>query len=308
VALPAEKRRRPSRSVLAVLCLASLTAITLDYQGGDGSPFTPVRSALGDVLGPAQEGAAAVARPIRAVPEFFSTNKSLRDRIATLEQENGNLRGEVASTSSIRYRAAELDGLLRASRSTGLALVPASVVAMGPAQSFSRTVTINAGTKAGIHPDMTVLNNQGLVGRVISAGRNTATVVLLIDRDSVVGGRLGSDAEVGFLRGRGGLGADGTLNLDLVDNAVTPGKNDVVVTWGSRNGSPYVPGVPIGTVESVSSSPREQSLHALVNPFVDFSSLDLVGVVVNANTHGDRPVIKAGDIPGAEVPYRRGGQ
>jgi rod shape-determining protein MreC len=153
-----------------------------------------------------------------------------------------------------------------------------------------------------------VLNNQGILLSVISAGRNTATVVLLIDRDSVVGGRLGSDAEVGFLRGRGGLGADGTLNLDLVDNAVTPGKNDVVVTWGSRNGSPYVPGVPIGTVESVSSSPREQSLHALVNPFVDFSSLDLVGVVVNANTHGDRPVIKAGDIPGAEVPYRRGGQ
>jgi len=34
----------------------------------------------------------------------------------------------------------------------------------------------------------------------------------------------------------------------------------------------------------------------------------LVGVVVNANTQGDRPVIKAGSLPGAQAPYRTGGQ
>ena len=29
---------------------------------------------------------------------------------------------------------------------------------------------------------------------------------------------------------------------------------------------------------------------------MDFSSLDLVGVVVNADTKGDRPVIRAGEV------------
>lgn len=302
MALSDQKRRRPSRSLLAVLSLASLTAITVDYQGGADSAFSPVRTVLGDVLGPAQEGAAAVARPIRQVPGFFSTNKELRDRITALQQENANLRGEVATTSAVRYRAAELDGLLNASRSSGLALLPARVVAMGPAQSFSRTVTIDAGTSSGVRPDLTVLNNQGLVGRVISASRGTATVLLLADRDSVVGGRLGSDAEVGFVRGRGDLGGQGRLELALVDNAVTPAKDDVVVTWGSRGGSPYVPGVPIGTVESVVSSPREQSQRAVVKPFVDFSALDLVGVVVSADTRGDRPVIQAGELPAGRGP------
>ena len=295
-----QSRRRPSRSVLAVLCLASLTAITLDYQGGDTSPFAPVREALGDVLGPAQEGAAVVARPIREVPGFFQSNKSLRDDIDRLEAENANLRGELATSSEDRYRAAELDGLLHASKDSGLALLPARVVALGPAQSFSRTVTIDAGTTSGVHPDMTVLNNEGLVGRVIAASRGSATVLLLVDKDSVVGARLGSNAEVGFLQGRGGLDGDGRLDLDLVDNSETPGKDDVVVTWGSRSGAPYVPGVPIGTVEAVFSSPREQAKHAVIKPFVDFSSLDLVGVVVTADTRGDRPVIRAGELPDAQ--------
>ena len=142
-----------------------------------------------------------------------------------------------------------------------------------------------------------MINNDGLVGRVVSAGRHSATVLLIVDQRSMVGARLGSNAEVGFLQGRGEIDGDGRFDLDLVDNSETPGKDDVVVTWGSRNGSPYVAGIPIGSVEAVFSSPREQAKHAVIRPFVDFSSLDLVGVVVTEDTEGDRPVIKAGEIP-----------
>jgi rod shape-determining protein MreC len=293
----AKTPRRSSSSVLAVLVLASVTAITLDSQGGDSSVFQPARDGLGSAFGPVEEGAAVVARPLQDIPGFFSSNQSLRADIARLEAENSNLRGQVATTSEVRYRAAELDGLLTASKQSGLALVPARVVAMGPAQSFSRTVMIDAGTSSGVHPDMTVLNNDGLVGRVVHANKGSATVLLIVDQESVVGARLGSDAEVGFLSGRGDLGGRSRMNLDLVDNTETPGKDDVVVTWGSRGGAPYVAGVPIGTVESVVSSPREQAKHAVIDPFVDFSSLDLVGVVVDAGTRGDRSVIKAGEMP-----------
>jgi rod shape-determining protein MreC len=280
-----------------VLVLASVTAITLDSQGGERSLFQPARDGLGNAFGPVEESAAVVARPLHDLPDFFSSNKSLRADIARLEAENSNLRGQLATTSEVRYRAAELDGLLTASKQSGLALVPARVVAMGPAQSFSRTVTIDAGTSSGVRPDMTVLNNDGLVGRVVHANAGSATVLLVVDQESVVGARLGSDAEVGFLSGRGDIGGRSRMDLDLVDNTETPGKDDVVVTWGSRGGAPYVAGVPIGTVESVVSSPREQAKHAVIDPFVDFSSLDLVGVVVDASTRGDRSVIKAGEMP-----------
>jgi rod shape-determining protein MreC len=299
-----DQHKRPSSTVLVLLLLASFTLITLDVRGGESSPVDPLRSVAGQVLGPVEEATATVVRPFQAVPEFFTTTGALRSEVERLEAENAALRGRLATSVVDRNRAAELDGLLQSSSSTGYALVPARVVAVGPAQSFSRTVTIDAGTSSGVRPDMTVLNNEGLVGRVIRADRSTATVLLIIDRDSVVGGRLGSTMEVGFLRGRGGIGDDGRLDLDLVDNAVTPGRDDVLVTWGSENGAPYVAGIPIGRVTSVYSSPRQLSKRAVIDPFADFSSLDLVGVVVRADTDGDRTVIKADQTTPAETGAR----
>ena len=285
---------RPSRTVVVLLLLACFTVITLDVRGGDDSPVDPLRSAVGSVLGPVERGTSAAVRPVVAVPGFFRTTKGLRDDVARLEAENARLRGSLATTDVDRNRAAELDGLLAGARSTGYALVPARVVAMGPAQTFTRAVTIDAGTSSGVAPDMTVINNDGLVGRVIRADRSTATVLLIVDQESVVGGRLGSTMEIGYLRGRGQHGDDARLDLDLVDQSVTPARKDVLVTWGSRNGAPYVAGVPIGKVTSVRSSPSQLSAQATIEPYVDFTSLDLVGVVVDPDTRGDRPVITAG--------------
>ena len=94
---------------------------------------------------------------------------------------------------------------------------------------------------------MTVVNDDGLVGRVLRVTRTTATVLLVVDADSVVGGRVGESMEVGFLHGpRRRSATSGRLDLELVDAAVVPAKGDVVVTWGSDGGAPYVAGVPVG--------------------------------------------------------------
>ena len=140
---------------------------------------------------------------------------------------------------------------------------------------------------------MTVLNNDGLVGRVLRVTSTTATVLLVVDADSVVGGRVGESMEIGFLHGRGVLGNGGRLDLELVDDSVVPAKHDAVVTWGSQGGAPYVAGIPVGRVTSVYSSLRETSQRAVIEPFVDFGSLDLVGVVVPSGSRSDRSLIEA---------------
>jgi rod shape-determining protein MreC len=274
--------------------LACLTVITLDARAGDSSPLNPLRSAVGNVVGPMESATASAVEPFTDLGDALRTNRGLRDDLAELEAENSELRGQVATAPVDRQRLAELDGLARVVGDTGYSMVAARVVAVGPMQSFSRTVTIDAGTSSGVRKDMTVLNADGLVGRVVRATRSTATVLLIVDTDSVVGGRLGTNLEIGFLRGRGSVGDDGRLALDLVDNSVVPSQDDVVVTWGSKDGVPYVAGIPIGRVESVVSSPRQSSRQAVIRPFVDFSALDVVGVVVPKGTQGDRTVLTAG--------------
>jgi rod shape-determining protein MreC len=284
-------RGASSRTVVGLLVAASLTVITVDAARGEDSPIDPARAAVGNVIGPIETTTATAVRPFRETLAYFNSNDELRADVARLATENSRLRSEVEQAPLDRNRLAELDGLTKTANETGYALVAARVISMGPMQSFSRTVTIDAGTSSGIHKDMTVLNNDGLVGRVIRTTRTTAVVLLVLDTESVVGGRLGSNNEIGFLRGRGVTSDRGRLDLDLVDNAVSPAKGDVVVTWGSQNGVPYVAGIPIGRVESVYSTPRELAKHAVIDPFVDFTSLDVVGVVVPRKTQGDRLVI-----------------
>ncbi len=284
-------RGRSSGAVVGLMLGAALSVITVDAASGEASPVDPARAVVGNVVGPIETATATAVRPFRETIAYFSSNDDLRADVARLSAQNSRLRSEAEQTPLDRNRLAELDGLTSTANQTGYALVAARVVGMGPMQSFSRTVTIDAGTSSGVRQDMTVLNNDGLVGRVISATRSTANVLLILDTDSVVGARLGSNLEIGFLRGRGVTGDRGRMDLDLVDNSVTPAKGDVVVTWGSQNGVPYVAGIPIGKVESVYSTPRELAKHAVIDPFVDFTSLDVVGVVVPRKTQGDRLVI-----------------
>jgi len=289
---PDPDRRRP-RAVLTLLLLAAVTVITLDARPSGESPVEPMRTAAGAVLGPLESGASAVVRPVAALPGYIGEVTELQEANAELERENAALHAELRKGTHLRARVGELDQMLHAADRQDLSLVPARVTSMGAAQTFSRTVAIDAGTRDGVLPDMTVLNGHGLVGRVISATRDTATVLLAVDAKSVVGGRLGAGSELGFLSGDGSISEDGRLTMELADTEVEPAPGDTVVTWGSRNDAPYVADVPIGVVTEVSSSPRQLTNTAVVRPFVDFSALDLVGVVVGTDGRGAREAVEA---------------
>lgn len=282
-----------TRGTLIALLLACATLLTLDFHGGSSSALEPLRKVTGEAFGPAERASAAAIRPFAAVPEWFRSKEDLHDDVAALTAENSDLREQLNTSDYNKLRLKQYDDLTRTAEDLGRALVPARVIAYGPQQSFSRTVTIDAGSDAGLEPDLTVVNADGLVGRVLRTTRTTSTVLLILDQDSTVGGRIGQNMEVGFLQGRGVIGDEGRLDLELVDSSVTPAKGDTVVTWGSSGAGPYLAGVPIGSVTQVYASVRDSSQRAVIEPFVDFSSLDVVGVVVPSGTDSDRAVIEA---------------
>jgi rod shape-determining protein MreC len=290
-ALEPRERGRPRRSLVVALVLACVTLMTLDHVN-DGSAVDPLRRLVGEVYGPVEAGVDAVVSPVIAIPHWLRSHHDMAADIDRLESENDQLRSELATSDYDRNRLQAYDALTATADSLGYALVPARVIGIGPAQSFSRTVTIDAGSRAGLAPDMTVVNGDGLVGRVLRVTSTTATVLLVVDADSTVGGRVGHSMKVGFLHGRGDLGQGARLDLELVDQTYVPSKGETVVTWGSQDGAPYVSGVPVGRVESVYSSLRETTQRAVIAPFVDFSALDVVGVVVPSGTDSDRGVIE----------------
>lgn len=287
----ARRQQLPSRSLLIALVLACVTLMIVDKAGGEGSPVAAARRTAGEVFGPAEAFVSTVVAPVASLPDALHTNGQLRDQVEELQAENARLRNEARSASYAANRRAEASRLCTLAGEAGYALTPARVIAFGSAQSFSDTVTIDAGSDSGLRPDMTVVSGDGLVGRVTSVTSQTATVLLVVDTDSTVGGRVGDSMELGFVHGRGDAGDDGRLDLQLVDRSVVPEKGQEVLTWGSKGGAPYVSGIPIGEVTHVYESLRDTSYRAVIEPYVDFTSLDLVGVVVPSGSK--RAVIEA---------------
>jgi rod shape-determining protein MreC len=285
--LPREIRRR--RTILVLVILASFTLIVLDARRSAGSPVEPLRHAAATVFGPLESTATNARQPVDNLRDRFAEVDTLKAENEKLQAENEKLTSELRTTDYARNRASELDRLLKVA--PAYTVTPARVIGLGSAQSFNHTVTIDAGTADGVRPDMTVLTGDGLVGRVVRTTQATATVLLIGDRNSTVGGRLNSTMALGFVSGRGEIGSSAALDYKLVDLKAKPKVGDRIVTWGSSGNAPYVPGVPIGEVTSVTSVQGALGSTALVKPFVDPTRLDLVGVVTGPPARAPRAAV-----------------
>lgn len=284
---------RRTRIVLAVLVVASLTFIILDLRGGRG-PFASARNAASGAVGVGESAASAVFRPFLGIRDWWGTWGDQRARIAELETENQRLRSLVERSADDRSRAEALDGLLRVSGVGQYRVVPAEVVSIGPAQQFAWTVTIDAGSADGIQRDMSVINGDGLVGRIQSVSRGSATVVLLVDPSVSVGARVAGSSEVGILSG---TGRQDSLEFQLLDPIAELSAGDALVTFGSRGGRPYAPGIPIGEVVEVGGTAGQLARIATVRPFANVSALTILGVVIRPPREDPRDSVLA--RPGA---------
>jgi rod shape-determining protein MreC len=284
---------RRTRAILAVLLLVSLALITLDFRGGAASPLRGLRQVGAAIFGPVERGVAGAVRPVADFVQGVTGGPSALRRAEALERENQRLREQLRSGQIDRDRAGQLDRLLHSAGLGGYKIQPAQVVSAG--QGFEETVTIDVGHHDGIRPDMTVLTGEGLVGRVIRVGPATSIVLLLTDASSSMGGRLEDSKEIGIVQGAGrrGIAVDGAapLRFHLLDPgaSLTPGQR--VVSFGSRGSQPYVPGVPIGTVAKVEQTPGSLTRTAVLNPFVRFTGLDVVGVVVTSPKKDPRDAV-----------------
>ncbi|MBI4730038.1 MAG: rod shape-determining protein MreC [Acidobacteria bacterium] len=274
-------RTRRLRLLIALLITASIVIITIDYRAGGGGPLASLGRAAMTVLGPIQEGLARIGRPIGHFVAGFTEVPSLRARIGVLERENAALRVRQEEVADVFRENATLRRLLGLRDRLDLRTMPAQVIGVGPS-NFERTLFIDRGTADGVRRGMPVMGGAGLVGRVINAGTGSSEVLLIVDRSCAVAGRLASGGETGTIEGTGGR----DLRFELLNPEAKVKAGDQVVTSGYEGGV-YPPGIPIGTVTKIPAGRRSLTKIVTVQPFVDFTSLDHVLLVLgDAGTGG----------------------
>lgn len=280
MALP--NRARSTRVLVVTLVAISLVTITVDYREGDRGPLASLGRAALTLISPLQEAVSKVTHPIG---NFFSTLvrlPSIRDENERLRNRVAQLSGEIATNMADENRLHELEALMGVEESLGpkVSTEAAQVIANG-VSNFEWTVTIGKGSNQGIKPDQAVIAPGGLVGHVVQVAPDSAIVQLIVDPDSSVAGRLDVSSATGLVTGEG----DQDMRMGLVDPATEVQAGEQVVTAGFRipgvAQSLYPPGILIGTVSRVVPDAAALERFITVAPAVDFSSLDIVLVVLS---------------------------
>jgi len=128
-------------------------------------------------------------------------------------------------------------------RERSRAAVAAGRIVGSSLSSPRRFAVLSVGTGDGVRVGMPVRSPDGLIGRVIDAGRLASRVLLISDRSNIVPARILRGGLPVISQGRG----DGTVDLRPLEVGRNPfRRGDVVVTSGT--GGLYPPLVPIARV------------------------------------------------------------
>lgn len=274
-----------SRLLLVILLVTSLFLITLDLRGVNITQSS--RSATQSFLAPIQRGVSDLFSPVGS---FFSDIRNFgntKSELKEVKEENAKLREKVIFNEDTLGQLKKLENVLDLAGRGSYKVVSARVIGKGSAATFSQTITIDAGSNDGVTKDMTVIGELGLVGVVKSTTSSSAIVLLMSDPTFRIGVRIARSQSVGVLLGEG----DSNYTLQLLDPSGSIEKDDVLLSLGSDNNRPFVPGVPVGYVKSVKDSRLTLTQEAVVNSYSNLGSLGVVSVIISSANGGPKDAL-----------------
>jgi rod shape-determining protein MreC len=264
------------------LVVLSLALLTISFRS---TALDPVESASASALRPFEIAANRVAHPFRDAANWTHGLFKAKSENRKLRAENARLRRINAALVGAQNENAQLHKLLHYAQGPSFPKdfgeVGASVLTSP--SSLDQSITISAGSNEGIKLNDVVITNEGLVGTISKVFGGEARVTLLTDPTSAVRAVDQKNlAAVGLLDHGTGASA---LVLDRVGKDKPPVyAGDTIITAGSPSGSKlaslYPRNIPIGFVSSVGQNDTDIFKDIQVQPFVDFSSLESVLVLI----------------------------
>src|SRR5688572_13529537 len=251
--------------------------------GASGTPGEAAQQTGDDVA--AATGRVATG-PFRAGENLFTrigAMWSATSRIEALEAENRDLQEWKALAERLAERNARYEALLRMpadsfGEGADIQNAIAAQLVLDSGGPFTRTLVANAGADHGVRVGFVVVNEYGLVGRVVSVGRRSSRVLMLDDYNSRIP-VMGEASRVrAVLAGQATQAPElytrpfevETPRLDFIVGAQSLGEGERLVTSG--DGGLYPRGVPVGNARLGSDGVWRVSLASSRRP-IDFVRL-----------------------------------
>jgi len=258
-----------------ILIGAVVLLLILDSTGSMDSAMSFVEDPISAVMGWTTARSDALVDAIAGPDDIQLARQEieqLQAQIQVLQRENEELReiqGEYQLLQDLFNRARERPEFQR---------LTASVIGYDTSPLF-RSIIIDKGIEDGVFVGMPVESARGLVGQVYRTTNQSAMVMLITDNISSIPARLGSSRATGIVRG-GGLG--GSMSMDWISQEAQIEPGEVVLTSGL--GGKFPQDMVIGRIIEQERQEAELFQRAIVQPAVDFDSLEMIFVITDFRT------------------------
>lgn len=203
--------------------------------------------------------------------------------IGILKEENATLKYKVLQLSLLNSKLLHykddnerLRNMLAYKDATTLTLIPGRVTSTGLSPLIT-AVTINVGPGHDLRPNLAVINVDGVVGKTISVGPETAVVQLMTDYSFRLSVKIARSETVGILRWHDG----NNFQVWEIPQATKVNVGDRIVTSGYSDIFP--PDLPVGSVSDVIVRSDMLQKIAVGSAYADFTTIGHVFVVKDAS-------------------------
>ena len=284
------------RVLLVVFLVVSLAAMTVYAREGSDGVLHRAQAAVAGAVAPLRAAGAAADAAVDGAVDAAADAGADEGTLSALREQNEQLRQALAQGEEYRLEAQRLQELLNLKDAYKLEGTAARVIGRST-DAWNQTVTIDAGSDAGVETGMTVMGPTGVAGQVVATAPGSSTVRLLSDPASGAAALIQSSRAEGIVRGS----LDGLLYLENIGADVTVSVGDVVLTSGL--GGSYVRGLLIGTVARVDGAAGDATRRIVVAPGESIRALEEVFVVSKA----DSPAAGDGGSPSTGSSGSQGG-
>ncbi|HHU62654.1 MAG TPA: rod shape-determining protein MreC [Clostridiales bacterium] len=263
---------------MIVTIVTIIILVLIGFTSGDRQNLSQMEGILGSVFGPVQRvlysGATSISDFIKDIQkrgESVHLVKEMEEKLRVLEQDNLRLR-------ELERENRRLKALLDFKQDNqGWVVTGARVIGKSPGNWFNM-LAVDKGSNDGVQQNMTVVSQNGLVGRVVEVSTTWSKVLAIVDGRSSVSAIVERTRDNGVVRGNNTLVfEDGLCTMYYLpdDSEVIPG--DKVITSGL--GGVFPKGIYIGEVTEVVKEKQNLFKYAVIKPAVDFQRIEEVLIV-----------------------------
>jgi rod shape-determining protein MreC len=286
---------------LIIVLLAQAIALAMqvrtpaDTSKPDGPSVRLIRMWASATVTPFERVAHAVGWGIHNGWSNYIDLRHVRRQNRDLQQQLTRMRIAQAAIAEDALEGRRLQAML-AFKEKYVGVTVAAQVIGDSGSDQTHVLTIDKGSRDGLQPDMAVITQDGIVGKLRDVFPDTAQVLEINDQTSGVGVILASTRIRGILRGTtAGRAQIGNLTAD---SRIKPGEQ-VLTSGGDKV---YPRGLPVGTIESIAPDPDHQPYSAIVvRPAVNLDRVEEVLVITG--TQSDLPPGTQQDLTAAEAQH-----